>query len=201
LNAKDLLMLGTYSDLSSFSDAALHLPLKYDGSVWVLSNRARLIERIDGWLHPGDANEGFRGEDNSAPDGVIEGIRSPYAPDRSLVLVLAKDDAALAPMTAGLLAELPQDDIRENVSVWQSGAFTSYWLSAPTYSLGDASWIEAMRLLLPLHPALVAVGFLMLCMIFSIWLKSWIQQRIRERLSFPGQEQLLLNDGSGAGVP
>jgi cellulose synthase (UDP-forming) len=186
LSAKDVLVLGTFRDLGAMQNASAHMPLIFDGASWSLSRRAQLAEKIKAWLTPGAQSEGvFRVEDNPSFDGVIEGIRSPYDSDRSMVFVLFKDDAALEPMTAELLAQLPQDGIRDNVSIWQGGSFTSYRLSAPGYAIGDASLVRRLRLLLPQYPLADALGFVLLCTLFAAWLKVWIQRLIEERLAFP----------------
>ena len=159
---------------------------------WSLSRRAQLAEKLGAWLAPfGAADEGFRLEDNSSPEGVIEGIRSPYASGRSMIFILSKDDAALGPMTADLLAQLPQDGIRNNLSIWQDGKFNSYRLSAPGYSIGDASMVQGLRLLLPQYPMPVALVLLLMCVLFAMWIKISIQRRIDVRLATPVRELLL----------
>ncbi len=200
LGAKDLLVLGTFADLAGMRDAAAHMPLRYDGSSWSLSARASLAQRLAPWIHPGIAPADiFHLDDYPSPDGMVEGIQSPYAAEHSMVFVLAKDDAAFEPMTAGLMAELPQDSIHDNVSLWQGGTFASYRLSAPGYGTGDASVVEKLRLLLPHYPALVALGLLLLCLVFATWIQGWIQRRIQERLDFPPPDALA--PASEAGAP
>jgi hypothetical protein len=87
-------------------------------------------------------------------------------------------------MTAELLNQLPQDSINGNVSLWQGGSFASYRLSAPGYSLGDASPIDSARLLLPQYPTLVALGLLCICIVFAMWIRLFIHGHIRDRLAF-----------------
>jgi cellulose synthase (UDP-forming) len=191
-SAKDLLVLGTFTDLAATQNVAANLPFRFDGVSWSLSRRAQLAEKLGAWLAPlGAAEEGFRLEDNSSPEGIIEDIRSPYASGRSMIFILSKDEAALGPMTAELLAQLPQDGIRNNLSIWQDGRFNSYRLSAPGYSIGDASMVEGLRLLLPQYPLPVALGLLLMCVIFAIWIKISIQRRIEVRLAAPAGELLL----------
>jgi hypothetical protein len=100
-------------------------------------------------------------------------------------VIAAKDDNSFGPMTAELLTQLPQDGIRDNVSVWQGGSFTSYRLFAASYLLGDSTPIESARLLLPQYPVLVALGLLAMCFVFAVWIRILIREKIRERLAFP----------------
>jgi len=187
LNGKNLLALGTFRDVAVLGDEGITLPFHFDGAAWSLTRRARLFDRFNRWLHPGAASDGFPMEESSSPDGVIEAIRSPYASDRSIVVIAAKDDAALPAMIAELLNQLPQDSIRDNVSVWQGGSFTSYRLFAAGYSLGDASPVDSARLLLPQYPILVALALLAIFFVFAWWIRLFIHGRIRERLAFsPG---------------
>jgi cellulose synthase (UDP-forming) len=182
---KDFLELGTFSDLAA-RETALPLPFRFDGRSWSLSTWAGIAGRLSTWLHPrASGADIFRLEDNSAPDGVVEGIRSPYGNDRGMVVIAAKDDNSFGPMTAELLTQLPQDGIRDNVSVWQGGSFTSYRLFAASYLLGDSTPIESARLLLPQYPVLVALGLLAMCFVFAVWIRILIREKIRERLAFP----------------
>ena len=188
-SAKDLLVLGTFNDLAAMQNVAANLPFRFDGVSWSLSRRAQLAEKLGAWLAPlGAAEQSFRLEDNSSPEGIIEDIRSPYASGRSMIFVLSKDNAELGPMTAELLAQLPQDGIRNNLSIWQDGRFNSYRLSAPGYSIGDASMVEGLRLVLPQYPLPVALGLLLMCVLFAIWIKISIQRRIEVRLAAPAGE-------------
>ncbi len=67
-SAKDLLVLGTFTDLAATQNVAANLPFRFDGVSWSLSRRAQLAEKLGAWLAPlGAAEEGFRLEDNSSP--------------------------------------------------------------------------------------------------------------------------------------
>ncbi|AXC12945.1 Cellulose synthase catalytic subunit [UDP-forming] [Acidisarcina polymorpha] len=184
---KDLLVLGTFEDLAAMHQSLLHPPLRLYGGSWSLSIRARIAQKVESWLHPGAASL-FNLEDNAHPDGVIEGIRSPYSGERSIVFILGKDDAALDPMTSELMAQLPHDSIHGNVSIWEGASFGSYLLVAPGYAVGDSSPLERLRLLLPQYPLTVALALLLLCSLFAIWIQIWIGHRVWSRLVFQADE-------------
>jgi cellulose synthase (UDP-forming) len=187
LAGKDLLVLGTFRAVAVLGEEGVALPFGFDGAAWSLTRAAMIVDRLNRWLRPGASADGFPLDDSSSPDGIVEAIRSPYAGDRSIVVVAAKDDAALPAMTAELLNQLPQDSIHDNVSLWQGGSFASYRLFAPGYSLGDASPITKARLLLPQFPVLVALALLAVCALFSLVIRSYVRGRVRERLAFsPG---------------
>jgi cellulose synthase (UDP-forming) len=185
LAGKDLLLLGTFSDLAALGDAGEKLPFRFDGSSWSQTRSSRFFGRLAGWLRPGFGADSFQIDENSSPDGVIEGVRSPYGGERSLVVIAARGDAEFGAMSAELLAQLPKDSIHDNLSLWQGGSFSSYRLFAPGYSLGDASAITSARLILPEYPVLVALGLVVICFVFAAWIQLFIHGRVRERLAIP----------------
>jgi cellulose synthase (UDP-forming) len=183
---KDLLVLGANEDLQAMPEINKRLPLQLGSDGWQLSKYAQVgetfqktLRRIRTAVFGGVAPEE---EEDIAPGGVLEQIRSPYASDRSLVLLLARDADALEPMTAALMEELPHDGITGSVSLWEGGNFVSHDYSTPGYALGDVDTLTKLKILLPDHPWLLMIGFSVIVFALSLWLEIWLQSRIRRRL-------------------
>ena len=181
----DLMILGSFQDLAQMPQIASTLPLQLTENGWQLSPRAHIIRWADNlvhFLHPGATDSALEDEE-IAPSGVLESIRSPFNTHRNAVLLLAKDDAAAATaMRDGLMAELPHDGIRGTVSLWQGGQFVSYNLSTPRYRLGDARPLRALALTLPDYPLTLAIVLLAVCVVLASWMQFWLAARIRRRL-------------------
>jgi hypothetical protein len=181
--SKDLLVIGAYRDLSSVPEIAGELPLQLTDGGWVLSMRARLSRWLNGVLHlPGPDSELSFEDGEIAPAGVIESIRSPYHSDRSLVVIMARDNAALAAMRDGLLAEMPHDGIRGTTSLWQGGKFSSYDLATPAYHIGEVSFLKRLELTLPEYPFELAAALLVFCSFIAAWMQASLGALIRRRL-------------------
>ena len=181
---RNLLVLGTFSNLAELPEISAAMPLRFDGGQWGLSRRARLAPFLDKWMNFGSIRASTPDATNGiAPDGIVEGIESPFRSERSIVLVLARDKSLMAPFISSLVAQLPQDGIRENVSLWQGGNFDSYRLGAPEYSLGNVPKLQEWRTNLPRYPWVLALLLLLICTLLSAWMKIWIDHRIRIRLN------------------
>ena len=178
---KDLLMLGSYDDLAGAPALAHALPMQPAAGGWRLSLRAAVVETFRGWLRTLRTLKQSPAESLS-PEGVVEQVQSPFSGDRSLVLLVGKDDSTLQSMTEGLMAEMPHDGIRGSVSLWQAGNFVSYDYSTSHYYLRDVNPLTRMRLILPDHPWIFVFGLTGLVILFALWLNLWISQLIRRRL-------------------
>ncbi len=180
---KDLLVLGTFADLANSPEIAAHLPLTYSDGSPGLSLRARLGLLAD-WVlrqNPGawkDLNDTTRVN----PDGLVEGIASPFAGGRSLVLIAGRDRAVLPGLASALLTTMPLEGIDGTVSLWSTGKFTSYPLSTAMYGSGDLPWYRAFGYWLPRHVFSLTLLLFIVLALLAAWTKHWLGMRIKERL-------------------
>jgi len=196
--SKDLLVLGTYSDLAQAPELSRQLPLQVAGSEWRLSARARWVRWFGGLAHTlrTGSNASSALEDGElAPAGVIESIESPYRSGGTVVVLLAKDSVAVNSMREGLAFELPHEGIHGSASLWQGGHFVSYDLSTAIYHVGQVSMIERLALILPEYPWILTGSLLCLSILLALWMQISLRQRIAERLM--GTPQLVENPSSG----
>jgi cellulose synthase (UDP-forming) len=184
LGDKDLLLLGTFADLSDIPEITTRLPLTYVDRSFNLSRRARVALMPD-WLLRRNAGalQGLNGSAPISPDALLEAIESPFAGRRSLVLIAGRDRAALPALASALLTTMPRDGIDNTVSLWTTGNFISYALSTPTYGSGDLPWYRAFSYWLPHHLFVLLLLLGIVLTLLGLGVQHWLAARIRERLS------------------
>jgi cellulose synthase (UDP-forming) len=182
LGGKDLLVLGTFADLANVPEITARLPLTYVDHSFILSWRARWALMPDWLLRP---NTGAWQALNSriSPDGLMEGIASPFSSRRSVVLIAGRDRASLPGLTSALLTTMPLDGIDSTVSLWTAGNFISYSLSTAAYGSGDLPWYDAFIYWLPHHLFILLLLLGVVLALLAICVQRWLAGRIRERLS------------------
>jgi cellulose synthase (UDP-forming) len=184
LQGKDLLLLGSFSDLSDIPEIAGRLPLSYVNNSFALSRRAQWGLLPD-WLLPRNsgARQALNGSAPIWPEGFLQGIASPYTPGRSVVVIAGRDPSALPGLASALLTTMPLDGIDYTASLWEAGNFLSYPLSTAVYGSGELPWYRAFGYWLPHHlPVLLALLLLLLALL-GWCTKHFLAARIRERLS------------------
>jgi cellulose synthase (UDP-forming) len=180
---KDLLVLGTFSDLQNVPRVTRNLPLTYGDHSFALSRRARW-GLISDWLLRRDSGawQALNGSPNIWPHGIVEGAASPFGRGRSVVVIAGRDRAALPELASALLTTMPLDGIESAVSLWTGRNFASYPLSTPAYGSGDLPWYRAFGYWLPRH-AFTLLLLLLLTLALLAWCtQHYLAARIRTRL-------------------
>lgn len=197
LRQKDLLLLGTFADLRDADAINNKLPLTYADRAFVLSQRARWA-LIPDWLMRRDSGawQALNGDTPVWPDGLLEGISSPFKSGRSVVVIAGRDRAALPWLTASLLTTMPLDGIDSSVSLFTTGRFISYPLSTASYGSGDLPWYRAFRYWLPHHLVVLTILLFMVLISLASMVHQWLEARIRARLGMVEEF-----NGQGAASP
>jgi cellulose synthase (UDP-forming) len=184
LGDKDLLVLGTFGDLANSPEITSRLPLTYVDQYFQLSRRARWALMPD-WLLGRDAGawRALNGSEILWPDGLLEAIASPFASQRSLVVIAGRDRGALPGLASALLTTMPRDGIDNTASLWTTGNFISYSLSTAAYGSGDLPWYRAFSYWLPHHLFILLLLLGMVLALLALCVQRWLARRIRERLS------------------
>jgi cellulose synthase (UDP-forming) len=184
LTGKDLLVLGTFADLSSTPEINGRLPVTYIERSFTLSRRARWALLPD-WLlrRHSEPWQILNGSAPIWPDGLLEGIESPFAKGRSIVVIAARDRSTLPGLASALLTTMPLDGIDSTVSLWTTGNFISYPLSTALYGSGDLPWYWAFAYWLPHNPFTLLVLLVTVLALLGVWARHWLAGRIRARLS------------------
>ena len=189
---RDYLILGVLANQPAFASLDPLLPVTLDsngvqvkpprGSFAYLSSfQADLSHRwarLLGNPVPQEQPSGASG----LPDAMIEEIQSPSSPDRSIVLVALRQDAA-ADAFAGIFLDRSQThDIAGSVSLLRISQFTSYPMSGETYRVGDISWYAMMRIWFARHFLLLLLAVTALSFLVAAWTRGWLARRAHERL-------------------
>ncbi len=183
LRGKDLLVLGTFADLRDAGEINDKLPLTYVDRTFSLSQRARWA-LVPDWLMHRDSGawQTLNGNLPVWPDGLLEGIASPFTRGRSVVVIAGRDRAALPWLTASLLTTMPLDGIDHSVSLFTTGRFLSYPLSTATYGSGELPWYRAFRYWLPQHLFVLMILLFVVLILLATMVHRWLAARIRLRL-------------------
>ena len=184
LGGKDLLVLGTFADLTGMPEITDRLPLTYTDHSFALSWRGRVALMAD-WLlrRKSPAWQAFNDSEQTLPGGVLEGIESPFARGRSLVMIAGRDGTGLPAFASALLTTMPLDGIDSTVSLWSGGNFISYPVSTPVYGSGDLPWYRTFGYWLPRHLFVLLALLVIALALLGACAQQWLAGRIRVRLS------------------
>jgi cellulose synthase (UDP-forming) len=186
---RDYLVLGTIQNQpefnalegtlpASFDTAGLHLPPP-TGFPSGLAAQIRhawrsLLRRPDEsaqLLQPG-----------TAPDAILEGLESPFAPGHSLVLVALRDDAAEKTFTDVFYDRAQSGDIHGSVSLLRGTHFLAADIPTPGYHLGTISAYTRMRIWMADYFVLLLLGVSLLSLLLASWIRQYLTDRAAQRL-------------------
>jgi cellulose synthase (UDP-forming) len=188
----DYLILGTVANQPAFRSLQAHLPVTLDaGGLHVkpvhryFSFPPAIEEGLSPWwarLMGNPSSHSLRAVDGTAPDALIEEIRSPASRDRSLVLVVLQNDAS-AELFAGTFLDRSQgDEISASVSLLRNAQFASYLTHGQSYQVGHLSGFARVRIYLTRYFLLLFLVVAALCLLIARWTLDWLKLQARERL-------------------
>jgi cellulose synthase (UDP-forming) len=182
----DYLILGSYATQPAFAALRDNLPIALDADGVHAKPMDTYQTRAQRWWYRITRQtipEQDFARDAGLADSVVEGIQSPYATDRSLVVVAMRDDS-IEPMFADLFLERSQSsDISHTVSVLRGTHFLSYDLNVTRYHVGTISHYTAMRIWLTQYFWMLLLAVAFCTVILGRWVRDYLQQRADERLS------------------
>ena len=196
---KDLLVLGTFSDLQNIPRVTGSLPLTYADHSFALSRRARW-GLISDWMLQRDSGawQALNGSSNIWPHGIVEGTASPFGRGRSVVVIAGRDRAALPELASALLTTMPLDGIDHTVSLWTGRNFASYPLSTPVYGSGDLPWYRAFGYWLPQHAFTLLLLLLLVLALLAGCTQRYLAARIRARLGLVEHNHAATGNNEGS---
>ncbi len=184
----DFLIIGTGDDQPAFEKLNNNLPVALrSGQVQVrdtqgffapVLHKAWWKMQSDEHTESGDLTAG------GTPDGVIEGIESPFGPggDRSIVAIHFKDAASFEPFMAAFIKVQQSSEISGSVSVLHGAQFQSFRIGANVYHVGVLPWWTRLTLWFMEVPWLVVVVAMVLCLMLAVWTRQWLRVKARARL-------------------
>jgi cellulose synthase (UDP-forming) len=184
---RDFLVIGTGQDNPAVFQAGNRMPVLIDGEQLVVRQPTGIAEQLHRfWAglmdHLGDAPRrlGFDTPPdpfpNAVPGVLMEGFESPYAPNRSLVVIELKDTSAFDPFITTFLDASHSSDISGDVSVLDGPKFRSFRVEDASYSVGSRPWLTRLRVFMIHGPWFLVLGLLF----FSVGSAARIQARLRQ---------------------
>ena len=184
----DFLVLGTGDDQPAFASLAGSLPVSMRSGRIEIHDTEGLFAPLlhHAWWKP-SSNEHTESGDLSAtgtPDGVIEGIESPYTPqgNRSIVAIYLRDASSFEPFMETFLKVQQESEISGSVAVLHGTQFQSFRLGSNIYHVGNIPWWTRLQLWLMQVPWLVAVVLIGLALLLAVWTRQWLRIKARSRL-------------------
>jgi cellulose synthase (UDP-forming) len=195
LASRDYLILGSISDQPAFRSLAPSLPATLDTrgvdlksnnspSQWLFE--AQRLEDLY-WSRYITGPAPLPSHPSGPADALTEEIRSPSAPDRSIVAIELASDNAAAQYESVFLNRSQSDDIAGSLALLRNQRFESFRLNSPAYHTGNLTWFALMRLWMRRHFLLLLLGIALLVYITARWAHAWMAWHARERLKISEQ--------------
>jgi cellulose synthase (UDP-forming) len=182
---RDYLILGTVGKNSAVDTLSPLLPVTFDGgglhvreTEGVLASLRNAWKKLRDWLQPAIAQPAVPGD----AAAMIEGIESPYSPDRSVVAVVLKDDSVSGQFADAFLARSQSSDISGSVALLGETRFASHRVGNDSYYVGTASRYVAMRIWLAENYWVLLASVTAICFLVAVWTRTWLRRHAEWRL-------------------
>ena len=182
---KNFLVIATGHDSASILRLDAFLPVRIGKSGVTVHGTSGFLARLEpAWWKGASASDGASGEAaiSGFPDAVIEGIESPYASGRSLVLIDVKNDANYGPMMTDFLKDAQSSAVSGSVSVLHGKHFQSFDIHTRHYHVGHLPWWVAINVWLMRMPWLVDFMVVIIALLLAVILRSWLRGYAHRRL-------------------
>ena len=188
---RDYLILGSYGTQPAWATLNDSLPVALDSSGITLRPTDTNMSRSLRWLY---SLTGTRSADQAIQpnvvraDAVIEGLQSPGAPGRSLVVVALRDSSVEEAFMDRFLDRSQSSDISHTVSLFEDGKFLSYDLAVPHYNVGSITRYATMRMWMTEH-FWVLLGVVLVCsLVLAGWTREYLESVAADRLKLERSE-------------
>ncbi|HEY2857904.1 MAG TPA: UDP-forming cellulose synthase catalytic subunit [Terracidiphilus sp.] len=181
----DFLVIGVGDDQPAFDKLANNLPVSLrDGRVQVHDTQGFFAPIHHAWWKAPVQDHAESGEliSSGTPDGLIEGIESPFEPRASVVAIHLNSAQTFAPFMQTFLYVQQASDIQGSISMLLGTRFQSFRVGANTYRVGNLPPWTRLMLWFSQVPWLEAILVGVLAFLFAIWLRNWLRMRARARL-------------------
>lgn len=187
-NTSDMIVMGTGSDQPGFDKLTDYLPVSLaDAKIQVHDTQGFFAPIHRAWwkMRTDEHTESGDLVASGAPDGIIEGIQSPFAPsgDKSIITIRLKDAATFEPFMHTFLFVQQASDIQGSVALLIGNRFQSFRIGANVYHVGYLPWWTRLAIWFMAVPWLVAVFLLLFAFLIAIWIREWLRGKARARLN------------------
>ncbi len=182
---RDYLILGTVENQPTFAAVADSLPVRFDRSgLQIVQHTGQfqtITERVRRWLNP-SAREQDPPMMEGMPAAVVEGMQSPLAPGRSMVVIALRDKASEASFSDAFDRRSQSSDMAGSVSLLDGDHFASYDAQTAGYHIGTISNYTLMRIWLTRYFILLVVVVMLLSLLLAKWVREYLRNRAEERV-------------------
>jgi cellulose synthase (UDP-forming) len=183
---RDLLVLGTSTDQPALSALADSLPVTFDSAGAHVQEIGGVYEKLSrAWwnmLNKDHDESGSLSFNGDAPDAILEGIESPWAKTRSIVVIAVKNQEEVQPFINAFMLTSQSSDIGKSVSVLHGTKFDSYRILSNVYQVGELDYWTQLSLWFAQYPLLVILLIILLCMLMAVFARAQLRRRARLRL-------------------
>jgi cellulose synthase (UDP-forming) len=116
------------------------------------------------------------------PDALLEAVEWPGGSNRSVVLVVLRDTAAIPNFLLAFFETSQSSDISQSVSVLHGSQFSSYQIGNTVYHVGDISLFTRAAMIFQENPWLIAIVLVILCFLMAVLLQAKLRRQARLRL-------------------
>jgi cellulose synthase (UDP-forming) len=182
----DFLVIGTGDDQPAFDKLSRYLPVSLaNGNVQVHDTQGFLAPLHRAWWKQAAAQTEL-GElvASGSPDGIIEGIESPFdsGGSRSVVAIHLKDAANFEPFMSTFLYVQQASDIQGSAAFLLGTRFQSFCVGSSVYYVGELPLWTQLEVWFSAMPWLAGIIVLVFAFLMAIWVRQWLRHRARRRL-------------------
>jgi cellulose synthase (UDP-forming) len=166
----DFLVIGTAQDNPGMALAAAQMPVSMDGqqltlnaSTGVVAQAAQLWQKVLASFGKGQPSF----ETQANPTAILEGLESPYAPGRTLVMLDLQSAAAADVFLSSFLEASHSSAISGDVAMLKDGKFESVCVHCSTYSIGRRPWLTHLTVTVIHDPWLLVVGLILFAVFYG----------------------------------
>jgi cellulose synthase (UDP-forming) len=184
----DFLVIGIGDDQPAFDKLNDRLPVSLQsGKIQVHDIAGYFAPIHHAWWKESATDEHTESGDlttSGIPDGIMEGIESPFdtGGSKSIVAIRLKDASNFEPFIATFLYVQQASDIQGSVSLLLGTRFQSFRIGSAIYHVGLLPWWTKLTLWFTEVPWLASVVVLVMAFLFAIWVRNWLRQKARARL-------------------
>jgi cellulose synthase (UDP-forming) len=189
---RDYLILGTVADQASFASLDPMLPATLDANgihvkpsqsyLSMFASVSSTAQRIWGRLTANPLRDNIPSNSGGILTALIEEIKSPTSPDRSIVLIALQDSATADTFISVLLDRSHSGDVAGSVSLLRNARFESYPVESDAYHVGNISWYAKMRIWMTQNFLQLLLVVSTLTFFLAAYIRNWLSARASERL-------------------
>jgi len=181
---KDYLVMGVADDQPALKMLHDSLPVGVDEGGLQIHDTRGFFDRATWWRGRGSdrVDPGQLTTEGGLPDALLEGIEWPARSNRSVVLVVLRDQATIPNFVSAFLESSQSSSISQSISVLHGSEFTSHRIGSDAYWVGDISPLMRVMILFQEYPWLIAVVAIFFCFLIAVLMQAKLRRRARERL-------------------